>query len=287
MLSCHRDTDRPTGGAAVLRSNEASTCARTDFTYHVMLAAHTSELRDVEPSTILFSGESGVVMKFQIAIFRAGVVPEWDTRVAGLSLARLLAGAGLAFLFASAVSAPASARQIADFFLGQVRPVFESYCPVYTVPADGRLLRITDNVGLYSIIGCRFGGDCQSTFAVPDLRGRTPVGAGLSTLDQQTYQLGQRGGEPRALGVNELPPHTHAVNASQGGPNTGDPTGALPPTRSDGLDAFTPEITENQTVQFNGQTLVDTGGAGQVNTYHPVLAINYCIQVQGVFPPRP
>lgn len=179
------------------------------------------------------------------------------------------------------------AAQTDSFFRGQLRPVFGSYCPRNTLPADGRSLDIASNQALYSVLGCRFGGDCLTSFNLPDMRGRTPVGAGHSSLDQQDYQLAQRGGEPHPLTVAEMPPHTHTVLASQGAPNTGSPAGALPPTRTDGLNAFTPDMSGEQTVQLEGQVVAPAGGSAELAPYHPVLAINYCIQVVGVYPTRP
>ena len=187
---------------------------------------------------------------------------------------------------AGAPPAEGLGRDLTYYFIGQVRQVFGDYCPHGALPADGRLLDIASNRPLFALIGCQFGGDCTTQFGLPDLRARTLVGTGASNLDPHVYRLGEYGGEPRPLTEYQMPSHSHDVFASQGAPNTGSPRGALPPTRTDGLNAFTSEMSADEMTPFGGQSVTSTGGGAAFNPYHPVLVVTHCVQVLGNFPQR-
>ncbi|WP_211301036.1 tail fiber protein [Aliiruegeria haliotis] len=97
--------------------------------------------------------------------------------------------------------------------LGEVSLFAGNFAPRGTAFANGQILSIASNTALFSLLGCAYGGDCETTFALPDLRGRTPIGAG-TFVGGQTYSVGQRGGaEQTVLTTANLPAHSHRVAA--------------------------------------------------------------------------
>lgn len=112
-----------------------------------------------------------------------------------------------------------------DDYIGSVWATAGTYCPTGTIDASGQMLQIQAYQALFAVIGCNFGGDCQTTFAVPDMRGRTPVGAG-TTAGLTPVALGQkRGNESVQLNANQLPAHTHPFS-----PKTGNQDVTIPAT---------------------------------------------------------
>ena len=198
-----------------------------------------------------------------------------------LSLARTAALATSLALLTTCAPAWADAE---DPYIGALMPMAGKTpggtCPRGWLPADGRLLHLQSYTALYSLLGVSYGGDGQTTFGLPDLRGRTAVGVGqgpgLSQLDQ-----GEQGGNDRTtLLLPNLPAHNLAattVTATHAAP---DATHTLAQAQNAGLYASggTPV------------TLGQSGVAGQsqpVPTMSPYLTIIWCIATEGAFPPRP
>ena len=198
-----------------------------------------------------------------------------------LSLARTTALATSLALLTTCAPAWADAE---DPYIGALMPMAGKTpggtCPRGWLPAEGQLLRIQSYTALFSLLGFSYGGDGQTTFGLPDLRGRTAVGVGqgpgLSQLDQ-----GEQGGNDRTtLLLPNLPAHNLAattVTATHAAP---DATRTLAQAQNAGLYASggTPV------------TLAQSGVAGQsqpVPTMSPYLTIIWCIATEGAFPPRP
>lgn len=170
-------------------------------------------------------------------------------------------------------------------FAGNFAPLDWAYC-------DGRLLSIEENTALYSLIGTMYGGDGQRTFALPDLRGRVPVGtgqgAGLSMID-----LGEVFGTERiTLTAQNMPAHSHSaapatvtVNASSGSGSTlaGSYWGtSSAPAYNGGADSTLMSANAVQvTVAANA-----TGGGQPFDNMQPYLALNYIICLYGIYPSR-
>lgn len=176
---------------------------------------------------------------------------------------------------------------ISDPTLGEIAMFAGNFAPKGWAFCDGQLLPISQNTALFSILGTTYGGNGQTTFALPDLRGRVPVhvgtGPGLSS-----YILGQKGGAERiTLSVTNIPSHTHVVNAFKATGGAADPTNALlakygttvPP---DGpyVSGKTPDTT------LDNQTIGNTGGGQPVDVRPPSLGINFIIALVGIFPSR-
>ena len=166
-------------------------------------------------------------------------------------------------------------------FLGQVIMFAGNFAPRGWAFCTGQLLAISQYSALFSILGTTYGGDGRTSFALPDLRGRTPIcpgrGPGLSDV-----QLGARlGAETTRLTTPNLPPHSHNLMASDRKADKIEPGGhALAPASRDIYSGGTPNV------QMNAGAVSSTGSAQPFNNMQPSLGINYIIALQGVFPSR-
>jgi len=159
-----------------------------------------------------------------------------------------------------------------DPFLGEIRLVAFSFAPKGWALCDGRLLPINQNQALFALLGTYYGGDGRTTFALPDLRGRVPVGA-----EGSSYPIGSTGGEESVkLAVGQLPSHAHPVRANSGAAGTKDPVGAVP--AKGGAYAAT------QNAKMSTAMLGKTGGGQAHENRQPFLSLNYVIALTGIFP---
>ncbi|GAB3881894.1 phage tail protein [Spirosoma agri] len=157
---------------------------------------------------------------------------------------------------------------------------------------NGQLLSISQNSALYSLLGNTYGGDGVSTFALPDLRGRTAVGFG-SGPGLQNYNLGEAGGtESVTLTNNQLPVHTHSLNATTNSGTQVSPSGVLLAAAT-GADEGGTSVTVSTYANGSPNTSLSPnsiGGAGGNQPHEnrqPYLGLNYIICTEGLYPPRP
>lgn len=174
---------------------------------------------------------------------------------------------------------------IIKIFAGNFAPRGWAFC-------QGQVVSIAQNTALFSLIGTVYGGNGQTTFALPDLRGRAPIGAGQGP-GLSTYVLGQVGGtENVSLVLNNLPAHNHPVTGTVQLPVNGDsadidsPEGTYPAISNTPIYNTTPSAG-----QFAGNLNVNlttgvTGGSQPVSVLNPYLAVNYIICMEGLFPSR-
>lgn len=166
-------------------------------------------------------------------------------------------------------------------FIGQITMFAGTFPPRSWAFCDGQLLPIQSYSALFSILGTTYGGDGRTTFALPDLRGRVPMhagnGPGLSSRPQ-----GQRAGaENVTLNINQIPAHTHALQASDGFGSSKEPGGNVPAMADDG------ERNYSSVVSGADMKPTESTGAGQSHAnMQPYLAIRYIIALQGIFPSR-
>ncbi len=164
---------------------------------------------------------------------------------------------------------------MAEPFLSEVRIMSFGFAPKGWALSNGQQLPINQNQALFSLLGTTFGGNGQTTFALPDLRGRVPIHVGGG------HTLGERAGEQaHTLSIQETPAHLHVVQANS--TNTGasqdganhvlanvpgraytDPAALVPPVAS---------------------TVTNTGGSQAHNNMQPYLTLSFCIALQGIFP---
>jgi len=173
---------------------------------------------------------------------------------------------------------------MSDPFVAEIRIVGFNFAPTGWAFCNGQIMSISQNTALFSLLGTTYGGDGKTTFALPNLQGRSPVhqgqGAGLSERD-----LGESGGSPSVTLIeSQLPAHAHSVGAAAGGGNQVSPTGrvwsSLPGRTPPLLFAATPNTT------MSPQAFATAGGSQPHNNMSPYLVLNFIIALQGIYPPR-
>lgn len=163
---------------------------------------------------------------------------------------------------------------MAEPFLSEIRMMSFSFAPRGWALCNGQLLPINQNQALFSLLGTTFGGDGRVNFALPDLRGRTPIHVG------GTHTLGERGGEQaHTLSIAELPEHTHALSAQPAATGT-----QLPPVNAVLAQASNVYRAPDNLVALGAGTVANTGGSQAHLNMQPFLTINFSIALQGIFP---
>jgi len=170
----------------------------------------------------------------------------------------------------------------ADPFIGEIMIFAGNFAPRGWAFCEGQLLPIAQNTALFSLLGTTYGGNGQTTFALPDLRGRAPIHPGQGP-GLPNYVLGEVAGEPtHTLIATEMPMHTHAARADSANGTSDTPTGLVPSRNPAGIPAY-----GSGTAATLAPTAIDIAGGSQPhNNMPPYLAINYCICLEGIFPSR-
>ena len=197
-------------------------------------------------------------------------------------------------------------------FIGQIMMFAGTFAPVNWALCNGQILAISQHTALFSILGTTYGGDGRTSFALPDLRGRVPMGSG-DGIGLSPRVTGQRyGSENVTLSVTQMPAHSHSaettisgssgaakLNASSAEGTTNVPTGkylAMPPNF--GLESvnmygssadieMASDAIEIDVSGLSGETIVNqAGGNSAHDNIQPSLAMNYIICINGVYPPR-
>jgi microcystin-dependent protein len=172
-------------------------------------------------------------------------------------------------------------------FLGMIAIYGFNFAPRGWAMCNGQILPIAQNTALFSLLGTTYGGNGQTTFALPDLRSRVPIhfgqGPGLSS-----YDLGQAAGtESVTLTVNQMPGHNHpyTMTATNLDGNTPEPAAnTVLANVSAGTQIYRSAAQPN--VQMPGGVTGLTGGSQPAPILQPYLAINFCIALEGIFPSR-
>jgi microcystin-dependent protein len=173
------------------------------------------------------------------------------------------------------------ARAQATGFVGQIMIVPYNFAPTGWALCQGQLLPISQNTALFSLLGTLYGGDGITTFALPDLRGRAPVGAGQGP-GLQLYDQGEISGEETVtLTLSQIPNHSHVPMGAASVANTGSPGGAYWAMPRALLYSSSAPV-----VDMSPGALGSTGGGQPHDNMKPYLVMNYIIALQGVFPAR-
>jgi microcystin-dependent protein len=170
---------------------------------------------------------------------------------------------------------------MAEPFIGELKLAAFTFAPRGWAFCNGQLLPIAQNTALFSLLGTTYGGNGQTTFALPDLRGRVPVHSGSGGQ----VQLGEQGGtETVTLTSSQLPAHSHVLNGSSDLANASVPGGALPAAKPrGGLSRYATGASD--TVMSPGSVGV-AGGGQPHNNMQPYLVLAWLIALEGIFPSR-
>jgi microcystin-dependent protein len=146
---------------------------------------------------------------------------------------------------------------------------------------QGQIMSIAQNTALFSLVGTTYGGNGQTTFALPDLRGRVPIGQGQGP-GLPSYTMGETGGTPTTtLLSTNLPMHTHSLNCSTGAATSTSPSGNYIAATEEN-----PSYSPSPGGNMNAQSIGVAGGSQPFSIMQPYLAMNYSIALQGIFPSR-
>jgi len=160
-------------------------------------------------------------------------------------------------------------------YMSEVKIITWNFAPRGWALCNGQFLAINQNQALFSLLGTTYGGNGQTTFALPDLRGRTALHQGSGFIE------GQAGGQEfHTVTTSEMPAHNHLINASSTSGDTNDPTGHL-------LAASASPVYKKVPATFVGmapENITNTGGSQPHENRQPYLVLNFAIALQGIFP---
>ncbi len=166
---------------------------------------------------------------------------------------------------------------MAQPYVGEIRMFGGNFNPAGWMFCDGALLPISEFETLFNLIGTTYGGDGQSTFALPDLRGRIPIHQGNG------FTLAENGGvETVTLNVQQIPSHTHTMLGSSGTASSNSPSGNVFSRIT--IAATFAYGTDDPTGPINPLSGGNTGGSQPHNNFQPYLGINFIISLFGIFP---
>jgi microcystin-dependent protein len=164
---------------------------------------------------------------------------------------------------------------MAQPYVGEIRMFAGNFAPAGWMFCEGQLLPISDEETLFNLIGTTYGGDGQSTFALPDLRSRLPIHQGNG------FTLAEPGGvEEVILTVNQIAAHTHPLVAVSDQGNQSSPAGNLPALSLN----VTPFINDAPSGSFNAAAVTQVGGNQPHTNFQPYLCVDFIISLFGLFP---
>jgi len=164
---------------------------------------------------------------------------------------------------------------MAQPYVGEIRMFSGNFAPAGWLFCEGQLLPISENETLFQLIGTTYGGDGQSTFGLPDLRGRLPIHLGSG------FSLAQTGGaESVTLTPNQIPGHSHPLQASASVATSANPANALP-GQSPSISLYEVDVPG---AALNPAAISPVGGNQPHNNFQPYLCVNFIISLFGIFP---
>lgn len=178
-----------------------------------------------------------------------------------------------------------------DEFIGIIKIFGGNFAPQGWALCNGQLLSIAQNTALFSILGTTYGGDGRTTFGLPDLRGRAPIGMGQGP-GLPAIQQGELSGEANhTLIATEMPMHNHTESVSSTDATLSAATSGASIATPGALSgrSFTPTLgfnTSTPNTALNPASISVAGGSQPHNNMQPYLGVNYIICLQGVFPSR-
>ena len=166
---------------------------------------------------------------------------------------------------------------MAQPYVGEIRMFAGNFAPAGWMFCEGQLLPISENETLFQLIGTTYGGDGQSTFALPDLRGRIPIHQGNGFILAETG-----GAEEITLTAQQIPAHSHPLLASTGSASASDPAGNVG-ARITAAAVFA-YGTDNPAQPLSSQAVGPVGGSQPHTNFQPYLCVDFIISLFGIFP---
>jgi microcystin-dependent protein len=167
---------------------------------------------------------------------------------------------------------------MAQPYVGEIRMFAGNFAPSGWMFCEGQLLPISENETLFQLIGTTYGGDGESTFALPDLRGRIPIHQASGFILAETG-----GAEEITLTVQQIPAHTHQFMATTTAASTTAPSNAVTLALAQ-LATTTPYGTDNPSINMNAQMVGAVGGSQPHTNFQPYLCVDFIISLFGIFP---
>lgn len=180
-----------------------------------------------------------------------------------------------------------------DIYLGTIQAFGFPFAPRGWMLCSGQILAIQSNTALFSLLGTTYGGNGQTTFALPNLNGRTILGQGPSTTGTN-YLIGEESGtENTTLLQSQMPAHTHGLMGTTATATTAEPGSGVMLAAANGSDPTSGDaVTVNVYSPGSPSTALAptaigvAGGNQPFNIMQPFVVVNYCIATQGIFPSR-
>ena len=170
---------------------------------------------------------------------------------------------------------------MAQPYVGEIRIFAGNFAPAGWMFCDGSTLPISENETLFQLIGTTYGGDGQTTFNLPDLRGRVPIHQGTDAATGSSFILGEQSGvETVTLTLQQTPVHSHSLLATDAVGTQVNPGGNLL-ANSQGPQPYIQEDPDNN---LNAQAMAASGGSQPHENLQPYLGINFIISLFGIFP---
>lgn len=166
---------------------------------------------------------------------------------------------------------------MAQPYVGEIRMFGGNFAPAGWSFCEGQLLPISENETLFQLIGTTYGGDGESTFALPDMRGRIPIHQGNGFILSETG-----GAEEITLTTSQIPLHSHPLLATTDIANSGNPAGANLATTATGNKIYSATASPN--IAFNSSTIAIDGGSQPHTNFQPYLCVSFIISLYGLFP---
>lgn len=166
---------------------------------------------------------------------------------------------------------------MAQPYVGEIRMFAGNFAPVGWMFCEGQLLPISENETLFQLIGTTYGGDGETTFALPDLRGRIPIHQGDGFILAETG-----GAEEITLTVNQLPAHSHPAFGSSATASSTGPAGNVPARVA--VPGVFPYGTDNPLTPLSPSAIVSVGGSQPHTNFQPYLCVDFIISLFGIFP---
>ncbi len=164
---------------------------------------------------------------------------------------------------------------MAQPYVGEIRMFAGNFAPAGWAFCEGQLLPISENETLFQLIGTTYGGDGESTFALPDLRGRIPIHQGNGFILAETG-----GAEEITLTTNQIPVHTHTMLASSVLAQNPQPDGGVPAQ----TPTLQPYMSDTGQVSLAPTAILPVGGSQPHTNFQPYLCVNFILSLFGLFP---